>query len=451
MKLSSPAKGGDAVAPLLPEFRPIAASNGDGGREASVPGAVFNLATTIIGAGIMSLPAAVRVLGVVPALFLVVAAAFLADASAVFLLRYAGSGGAAPFSYAATMGEAFGRVGSLALHVCVGLTTAGTLTVYLVIIGDVLSGSQSEGVGHIGVLQEWFGERWWNARAVALLFTAVFIMLPLVLLRRVDSLRFTSAISVLLAVVFMCISTGMALYALFHGATETPRLLPDFGHMSSIFELFTAVPIIVVAFTFHFNVHPIRAELSKTSDMMVAVRISILLCSVIYAAIGFFGYLLFGESTMADVLSNFDRDTGSPIGSLLNDAVRLSYVLHLALVFPLLFFSLRISIDELLLPRASHHASDTCRFVLLTVLLLGFIYTASILFPSIWTLFQFFGSTTAVCVSLIFPAAIVLRDVEGISKTRDKVVASAMLALAVVTSSIAIGSNIVSHLGGNRE
>lgn len=51
--------------------------------------------------------------------------------------------------------------------------------------GDVLSGSQSEGVAHMGVLQEWFGERWWNARAVALLFTAVFIMLPLVLLRRV--------------------------------------------------------------------------------------------------------------------------------------------------------------------------------------------------------------------------------------------------------------------------
>ncbi|RWW59134.1 hypothetical protein BHE74_00033947 [Ensete ventricosum] len=274
-----------------------------------------------------------------------------------------------------------------------------------------------------------------------------------------DSLRFTSAISVLLAVVFMCISTGMALYALFRGATETPRLLPDFGHMSSVFEVFTAVPIIVVAFTFHFNVanpslpvavHPIRAELSKTSDMMVAVRISILLCSVIYAAIGFFGYLLFGESTMADVLSNFDRDTGSPVGSILNDAVRLSYVLHLALVFPLLFFSLRISIDELLLPQATDHASGTCRFVLLTVLLLGLIYTASILFPSIWTLFQFFGSTTAVCISLIFPAAIVLRDVEGISKRRDKVLASVMLALAVVTSSIAIGSNIVSHLGSNR-
>jgi hypothetical protein len=32
-----------------------------------------------------------------------------------------------------------------------------------------------------------------------------------------------------------------------------PRMLPDFTKLSSPFELFTAVPVIVVAFTFHFN------------------------------------------------------------------------------------------------------------------------------------------------------------------------------------------------------
>lgn len=156
-------------------------------------------------------------------------------------------------------------------------------------------------------------------------------------------------------------------------------------------------------------VHPIRSELSKTSDMQVAVRLSVLLCFAIYAAIGFFGYLLFGEATMTDILSNFDRDTGSAFGSLLNDAVRLSYVLHLVLVFPLLFFSLRINVDELFFPKSSHLTSDARRFTLLTAALLGFIYMCSVLFPSIWTLFQFFGSTTAVCISLIFPAALVLR------------------------------------------
>ena len=73
------------------------------------------------------------------------------------------------------------------------------------------------------------------------------------LLEHVDSLRFTSAISILLAVVFMLISLGIAVYALLKGTATMPRMLPDFSRLSSPFELFTAVPVIVVAFTFHFN------------------------------------------------------------------------------------------------------------------------------------------------------------------------------------------------------
>lgn len=48
--------------------------------------------------------------------------------------------------------------------------------------GDVLSGT---GPDHLGVLQGWFGVHWWNSRAVALIFIVVFVMLPLVLYRRV--------------------------------------------------------------------------------------------------------------------------------------------------------------------------------------------------------------------------------------------------------------------------
>ena len=51
--------------------------------------------------------------------------------------------------------------------------------------GDVLSGNQPEGSVHLGVLQEWFGIHWWNSRAFAIPFIVVFIMLPLVLFRRV--------------------------------------------------------------------------------------------------------------------------------------------------------------------------------------------------------------------------------------------------------------------------
>ncbi|KAJ4972017.1 hypothetical protein NE237_005116 [Protea cynaroides] len=437
-------KESDIQSPLLPELRPLlerksTANNGG----ASVPGAVFNVSTSIIGAGIMSIPATLKVLGIVPAFALIVIIAVLSDVSVDFLLRFTYAGDSR--TYAGVMREAFGGIGSLGLQICVMLTNLGSLIVYLIIIGDVLSGSQSGESIHLGILQEWFGFHWWNTRAFALLFTVLFVMLPLVLLRRVESLRFTSAISVLLAVVFVGISLVMAILALWEGKTQRPRLLPDLAHQS-FFELFTAVPVIVTAFTFHFNVHPIAAELSKPSKMVSAVRHSLVLCSTIYLAVGFFGYLLFGDSIMPDILVNFDRNSHTPMASLLDDMVRLSYALHLVLVFPLLNFSLRANVHEILFTKSSSSSASNSntQFVSLTCFLLIFIYIAAVAIPNIWYFFQFVGSTAAVSLTLIFPSAIALRDVHGISTRRDRISAALMIILAVITSSIAISSNVIS-------
>ncbi|XP_062156876.1 amino acid transporter AVT6C [Alnus glutinosa] len=424
--------------PLLPEHKPAL-------RHASVCGAVFNVSTSIIGAGIMSIPATLKVLGVIPAFLLILVIALLSDVSVEFLLRFTHSGDTT--TYAGVMKESFGRVGSTATQVCVMITNLGCLIMYLIIIGDVLSGSHPEGVVHLGILQKWFGIHWWNSREFALLVTVAFILLPLVLLRRVESLKFSSAISVLLAVVFVGISSMMAIFALVEGKAKSPRLLPHLDNQVSFFDLFTAVPVIVTAFTFHFNVHPIGFELGKSSDMMKAVRISLVLCAAIYFAIGLFGYLLFGDSLMSDILVNFDRNSGSAIGSLLNDIVRLSYALHVMLVFPLLNFSLRANIDEFLFPKKPLLATDTRRFLSLTLVLLVISYLAAIAIPNIWYFFQFLGSTSAVCLAFIFPGAVALRDVHGISTERDRIMAAVMVILAVVTSTIAISSNIHTFFG----
>lgn len=156
-------------------------------------------------------------------------------------------------------------------------------------------------------------------------------------------------------------------------------------------------------------VHAIGVELGKPAAMISAVRISLVLCATIYFTIGIFGYLLFGDSVMDDILVNFDKGTGSAISSLLNDIVRLSYGLHLMLVFPLLNFSLRTNIDELLFPGKAHLATDTKRFIALTIFLLVLSYIAAIAIPSIWYFFQFMGSTSAVCLAFIFPGIIALR------------------------------------------
>ncbi|KAE9606199.1 putative amino acid transporter, transmembrane domain-containing protein [Lupinus albus] len=310
-------------------------------------------------------------------------------------------------------------------------------------LGDVLCGNESKGMKHLGILQEWFGIHWWTSRYFALLIVVLFILLPLVMLRHIDTLRYSSAISILLALAFVVISSSMAFYALWCGKTQPLRILPDFSQVT-VFDIFTTIPVFVCGFGFHMSVHPIRAELGKPRDMTCAVRISLLICVVLYFAIGFFGYLLFGDSIMADILVNFDHNSNSYIGSLLNDIVRLSYALHLALVFPILNYSLRANIDELVFSNKNRPALalDTPRFVSLTLSFLALIYLVAVAIPNIWLFFQFLGSTTIVCISFIFPASIILRDVHGISTRKDKVVAIGIIVLAVGTSAIAIWSNL---------
>jgi amino acid permease len=80
----------------------------------------------------MSLPATMRVLGVAPAVALIAAVALLSDVAVDFMLRYTRS---RP-SYAALMGGSFGRTGAALLNVFVAFNCVGTLTVYLIIIGN---------------------------------------------------------------------------------------------------------------------------------------------------------------------------------------------------------------------------------------------------------------------------------------------------------------------------
>ena len=68
-----------------------------------------------------------------------------------------------------------------------------------------------------------------------------------------DSLRFTSALSVGLAVVFLVITVGITVFKLITGTIVMPRLFPDVFDLASFFELFTVVPVLVTAYICHYN------------------------------------------------------------------------------------------------------------------------------------------------------------------------------------------------------
>lgn len=424
--------------PLLPK-RQYEDGGFDEFNGASFSGAVFNLSTTIVGAGIMALPATMKVLGLVLGMVMIAFMAFLTEASIELLLRFSRAGRTA--SYGGLMGDAFGKWGKVLLQVSVLINNVGVLIVYMIIIGDVLSGTSSSGVHHAGVLEGWFGEHWWNGRSFVLLVTTLGIFAPLACFKRIDSLRFTSALSVALAVVFLVITVGIAVVKLISGTVAMPRLLPNVTDMTSFWKLFTVVPVLVTAYICHYNVHSIDNELEDSIKIKSVVRTALALCSSVYIMTSFFGFLLFGDSTLDDVLANFDTDLGIPYSSVLNDAVRVSYAAHLMLVFPIVFYPLRLNMDGLLFPSARPLAVSNLRFAFVTLGLITVIFLGANFIPSIWDAFQFTGATAAVCLGFIFPAAVTLRDRHKIATKRDKILCIFMIVLAVFSNMVAIYSD----------
>ncbi len=281
-----------------------------------------------------------------------------------------------------------------------------------------------------------------------ILVVVVLFLAPLCVLERIESLSLTSAASVALAVVFVVVACVIAFIKLVEGKIETPRMGPDFGSKKAILDLLVVIPIMTNAYVCHFNVQPIYNELEgRTPQKMNRVgRITTAVCIVVYAFTAISGYLLFGQDTESDVLTNFDKDLGIRFSSALNYIVRVGYILHLVLVFPVVHFSLRQTVDALIFEGSAPLLESRKRSLGLTAVLLVLIYFGSTMIPNIWTAFKFTGATTAVSLGFIFPSLIALRlgQQGGGLSFREKFLSWLMLILAIVVGAVGVIGNVYS-------
>ncbi|CAH9092095.1 unnamed protein product [Cuscuta epithymum] len=416
---------------------------GDGNKPGSgIHGAVFNLTTTIVGAGIMALPAAMKVLGFILGFVLIILIGILSEMSVELLIRFSVQCNVT--SYGEVVHAALGKTARMLSETCIIVNNAGVLVVYLIIIGDVMSGS----VHHIGVLDQWLGQGFWDHRKFVVLIFLIFFLAPLCALDKIDSLSLTSGASVALAVIFVIVSFVIAFVKLVEGTIEIPRMAPDFGSTNAILDLFVVIPIMSNAYVCHFNVLPIYNELEERSpEKMYRVgRVTTVICVLVYVSTAVSGYLLFGKETESDVLTNFDKDLGIPFSAALTYIVRMGYVFHLILVFPVIHFSLRQAVDALFFKDYAPLTESRRRCLALTVVLLGLVYLSSTMVPNIWTVFKFTGATTAVSLGFTFPSLIALQlSKEGnrLSKGERKL-CWLMLVLSIMVSILGVCGNVYS-------
>lgn len=405
-------------------------------------GAVFNLTTSIIGAGIMALPATMKVLGMVLGFILIILMGIISEISVEMLVRF--SVFCKAESYGELVQRAVGKPAKVMSQVCIIVNNAGVMVVYLIIMGDVLSGSPH----HEGVFSQWLGHGFWDHRKLVILIIVVVCLAPLCALQKIDSLSLTSAASVALAVVFVVVCFIVAFIKLVEGKIEAPRMAPDFGSKKAILDLLVVIPIMTNAYVCHFNVQPIYNELEHRSPQKMnrVGRITTVICTVVYTSTAISGYLLFGKDTEADILTNFDKDLGIPFSSALDYIVRVGYVLHLVLVFPVIHFSLRQTVDALIFEGSSPLVESRKRSLALTGVLLVLIYIGSTMVPNIWTAFKFTGATAAVSLGFIFPSLVALklnRKGAGLSHG-ERILSWVMLLLAIIVSVVGITGNVYS-------
>eukprot|EP00038_Savillea_parva_P001843 m.107828 g.107828 ORF g.107828 m.107828 type:complete len:482 (-) comp10635_c0_seq4:78-1523(-) len=270
---------------------------------ASVSSSLVNLTNTIVGAGVLALPFAFKSTGAILGIVVLVMVYLLILMSIEFLV--AATRHTTQKSYAGVAIAALGYRGNVITQIATILTTFGAMTSYLIIIGDMTAPLIGLALGGDNdAYCSLYAERQFPIAC------SLPILIPLCMLRNIDSLRYTSAVavfSVLYLVLIVVYKSGESIAA---NAEESKMQPHDFFNFSAM--IFRAIPIITLAFTCHMNVLPVVTGLKHPTKRRVRqVTIgSITICVILYALIGLFGFLTFytRDAVEGNVLLNYDVD-----------------------------------------------------------------------------------------------------------------------------------------------
>ena len=434
------AGGGGGAPPPAAQQMLLNAAGGGKQRRLSAASASANLVNTIVGAGMMALPAAYLSLGLVGGS----AVMALVGAMTYFTLDILARSTVLTdcWTYGDLARVVMGKAHASLLKGSIVFNNFGLLTAYMIIIADILVGADpppgapaADADASRGVLPMiWPGVRAFRSRAAVMAAVAALLILPNALRKRMDGLKVQSVVSMSLATSFIVLTVALAALKLWRGEVSPElKLFPDFDRpaVEVALTLITAVPILMTALVCHYNAHPIFAEIRKPTmaRLRAVTSASVSGAAVIYVAIGIFGYTLFNKDTKADVMQNYVRANiaglvGSRAAALICDAVRVAYALSLILSFPLVNFGMRDNIFLMIdgwaqRSRRGARAATAAApqggvdpppavFYAVTVLTMVATYLAFLLIPDIWIAFELVGGTAAVYLAYVLPCLIQL-------------------------------------------
>lgn len=377
---------------------------------------VINLGNSIIGVSVLAMPFCFKECGLLLGMLLLLGCAWLAGVSCSLLMKAAVASKKRSYEFLAL--HVFGRAGKLAVELSIMGLLLGTCIAFYVVIGDLGP----------AILSKMFNmENTPNLRSAFMVSIALFVALPLGLLKNVESLSNVSAISLGFYCVFVAEVFSAAFPNLWSGVWVTKVVLwnPE--------GVFKCLPIFSLAFGCQTQLFVMYDALPEPSlsRMSAISKNAVSLCTGVYLCVGYFGYVAFCDEEIAgDILMNF-RPT------IFSEAVKLGFVMSVAVSFPLVIFPCRTSIHSLLFAKSGTHENfggspiiPEPQFKLITFSIIVITLIIGILIPNIEFVLALTGATMGALICFIFPAVMFI-SLMSMSNTGSKSTAQVVLFLGV--------------------
>lgn len=352
-----------------------------------------NLVKTIIGSGILALPAALVTLGLFPGIFMMFVAAglcvlglHLLNVAAMQLGRKSSFSGLCSITYPQA---------AFAFEFAIAIKCIGAGISYLSIAGKTSRALAEEllvpSLGSTG-----FFASLAQSKAFWTLFWAVLIS-PICLMRKMDSLKYTSFAG-LATVLYLVLLTVWNYYKNPAASFANIPLVPA----QFTWGICSAYSMFVFAFTCHHNILAIQNEAKDNtpSGMMSIVGSSVVTSAVPYFIVSIFGAATYGNGVKGVILDSFPTDQLPFI------IARFMYVFLLVLSFPLQVFPCRICIEKMTLTALPHFSKKNSLYLASTFGIIVLCTAVGALDYEITLALKWVGATAGTFICYFLPAII---------------------------------------------
>ncbi|OAA48328.1 Amino acid transporter, transmembrane [Beauveria brongniartii RCEF 3172] len=348
--------------------------------------AFMNMANSIIGAGIIGQPYAIRQAGLLAGTLLLVGLTAVVDWTICLIVINSKLSGTSSFQ--GTVEHCFGRAGLIAISLAQWVFAFGGMVAFGVIVGDTIP--------HV-LLAVWPGLPdlpvigLLTDRRVAIAVFVMGISYPLTLYRDIAKLAKASTFALvgMVVIVVTVLTQGLLVPSEAKGEFSLPLLTLNTG-------IFQAIGVISFAFVCHHNSLLIYGSLrTPTIDNFSRVThystgVSMLACLVM--ALG--GFLVFGDKTLGNVLNNFPSD------NIMVNVARLCFGLNMLTTLPLEAFVCR---EVMLTYWWPEEPFNLRRHLVLSTGLVASATFLSLVTCDLGAVFELVGATSAVAMAYILP------------------------------------------------